>query len=229
MADSPRSREPEARSEDASAEPGLDRRQLLRGTAALAGAAAIGSGLAPAACAAPAPASMRHRPLGRTGLRVSEIGFGGYPVDEPEIVRYAFDRGITYFDTSHCYRGGRSEEVIGAGLRGIRQKVVLTTKWCPQHVGKAPRKANFLAILDASLKRLQTDYVDVLLNHEVGERSDGYGVERLKNPEMHEAFEIAKKAGKARFLGFSGHDPDLMSIMDWGIASGRFQVMLGRY
>lgn len=211
------------------AEPGgLSRRQLLGGTAALAGVAAVGAA-GSVAYAAPAPSPMRHRPLGKTGLQVSEIGFGGYPVDEPETVRYAFDRGITYFDTAHCYRGGRSEEVIGEGLRGIRDKVVLTTKWCPHHIGKPATKANFLAMLDGSLKRLKTDHVDVLLNHEVGKSSDGQGVTRLQNPEMFEAFEVAKKAGKARFLGFSGHDPDLMSIMDWGIASGRFQVMLGRY
>jgi predicted aldo/keto reductase-like oxidoreductase len=208
---------------------GLNRRQLLRGSAALAGAAAVGTGIGSVACAAPAPSPMQHRPLGTTGLRVSEIGFGGYPVDEPETVRYAFDRGITYFDTAHCYRGGRSEEVIGEGLRGIRDKVVLTTKWCPHHVGKPATKASFLEILDGSLKRLKTDHVDVVLNHEVGKSSDGQGVARLQNPEIYEAFEVAKKAGKARFLGFSGHDPDLMSIMDWAIASGHFQVMLGRY
>ncbi len=207
---------------------GLSRRQLLGGTAALAGAAAVGAA-GSVACAAPAPSPMQHRPLGTTGLRVSEIGFGGYPVDEPETVRYAFDRGITYFDTAHCYRGGRSEEVIGEGLRGIRDKVVLTTKWCPHHVGKPATKASFLDILDGSLKRLKTDHVDVVLNHEVGKSSDGQGVARLQNPEIYEAFEVAKKAGKARFLGFSGHDPDLMSIMDWAIASGHFQVMLGRY
>jgi len=210
-------------------EEGLNRRQLLRGSALLAGAAAVGAGIGSVACAAAAPSPMRHRPLGTTGLQVSEIGFGGYPVDEPETVRYAFERGITYFDTAHCYRGGRSEEVIGEGLRGIRDKVVLTTKWCPHHVGKPATKASFLAILDGSLKRLKTDHVDVVLNHEVGKSSDGQGVARLQNPEIYEAFEVAKKAGKARFLGFSGHDPDLMSVMDWGIASGHFQVMLGRY
>ncbi len=208
---------------------GLSRRQLLGGTAALAGAAAVGAGLSSEACAAPAHSPMRHRPLGSTGLSVSEIGFGGYPVDEPDVVRYAFDRGITYFDTAHCYRGGKSEEVLGEGLKGIRDKVVLTTKWCPHHIGKPATRANFLAMLDGSLKRLQTDHVDVLLNHEVGESSDGQGVARLQNPEIYEAFAVAKKAGKARFLGFSGHDPDLMSVMDWGIASGHFQVMLGRY
>lgn len=220
----------------------IDRRQLFKGSAALAGltalAGAIPAGAAPAAPTAPkAPAKppaapeggMRYRQLGKTGPKVSEIGFGGQPVDDPEVVRHAVARGITYFDTSHCYRGGRSEEVIGQGLKGVRHKVVLATKWCPHHIGKAPTKANFLAMLDTSLKRLQTDYIDVLLNHEVGKMSDGQGIPRLRNPELHEAWAVAHKAGKARFMGMSGHDPDLMGVMSWAIDTKRFSVLLGRY
>jgi len=172
---------------------------------------------------------MVRRTLGRTDLRVSEIGFGGFPVSDPDIVRYAIDRGIDYIDTAHCYRGGRSEEVIGAALVGRRDKVVLTTKWCPHHIGREPKKQVFLDMLDGSLKRLRTDHVDVVLNHEVGANSDGVGVERLKNPEMFEAFEAARKAGKARFLGASGHDPDLMGVMHHAVDSGRFDVLLCRY
>lgn len=209
---------------------GLSRRELLRGTAALG--VAVSAGVAHVANTAGAPAQregMRYRRLGRTGLRVSEIGFGGYPVDDPDTVRYAVDRGITYFDTSHCYRGGRSEEILGEGLKGVRDRVVLVTKWCPHHVGRPPTKRTFLEILDASLRRLRTDHVDVILNHEVGERSDGHGARRLDNPQMHEAFEAAKKAGKARFLGMSGHDPDLMQVMNHAVDLRRFDVLLGRY
>ena len=172
---------------------------------------------------------MRQRVLGRTGLKVSEIGFGGYPIGDPQIVRYAIDRGVNYIDTAHCYRGGKSEEVIGEALAGRRDRVVLTTKWCPHHVGKPATKQVFLDMLDASLKRLRTDHVDIVLNHEVGRNSDGLGVERLKNPEMFEAFETARRAGKARFLGASGHDPDLMGVMHHAVDSGRFDVLLCRY
>lgn len=211
---------------------GLSRRDLLRGSALL-GTALTAGGAAMTAGALRVEAAprggMRHRPLGKTGLRVSEIGFGGYPVDDPDVVRYAVDSGINYFDTAHCYRGGRSEEVIGEGLQGRRDRVILATKWCPHHVGKAAVKRSFLEILDRSLKRLRTDRVDVLLNHEVGERSDGQGIKRLQNPEMLEAFEAARKAGKARFLGMSGHDPDLMEVMHHAVDSGRFSVLLGRY
>ncbi len=172
---------------------------------------------------------MRYRTLGRTGLRVSEIGFGGFPIDDPQIVLYAMERGVNYIDTSHCYRGGRSEEIIGRALEGRRDRVVLTTKWCPHHVGRPAKKQVFLDLLDESLRRLRTDHVDIVLNHEVGKNSDGTGVERLKNPEMFEAFESARKGGKARFLGASGHDPDLMEVMHYAVDSGRFDVLLCRY
>lgn len=180
--------------------------------------------------ASPAPASaMPMRTLGRTGLKVSEIGFGGFPIDDPDVVLYALDRGVNYVDTSNCYRGGRSETAIGKALKGRRDRFVVTTKWCPHHIGEEPVKQAFLAQLDTSLKRLQTDHVDMILNHEVGKHSDGIGVDRLKNPEMFEAFEAAKKSGKARFLGASGHDADLMGVVDHAIKAGPFDVLLCRY
>jgi len=222
------------------------RREFLRRSAALGGALAggviLGGTALPRAAARsageggaqipadPAPGSaMRYRTLGRTGLRISEIGFGGYPVDDPDLLLHALDRGINYVDTSHCYRGGRSEEVVGRALRGRRDRFVVATKWCPHHVGRRPTRKAFLDMLDGSLRRLGTDHVDVLLNHEVGESSDGQGVARLTNPEMFEAWEMARRAGKARFFGVSGHDPDLMGVMHHAVDSGRFDVVLCRY
>ena len=214
---------------DLSAAGHLSRRELLRGAALLGGAAA----LAPLAnaCAAPSPAAhtMRSRPLGKTGLTVSEIGFGGYPLDDPDVLLYALDRGVTYVDTAHCYRGGASEIAIGKALRGRRDAFVVTTKWCPHHSGQPPKKAVFLAQLDESLGRLATDHVDIVLNHQVGKHSGGGGIERLQNPEMLEAFAAAKQAGKVRFLGVSGHDGDLMEVQGYALASRQFDVLLGRY
>ena len=213
----------------------MSRRAWLAAAAVAGGAGVVGGlGSRPAEKAAetapPAAASaMGYRTLGRTGLRVSEIGFGGFPVDDPEVLVYAGERGINYVDTSPCYRGGASERAIGAGLKGRRDQFVLTTKWCPHHIGKPARKQVFLDMLDESLRRLDTDHVDILLNHEVGRHSDDQGVERLKNPEMLEAWEVAKKAGKARFLGASGHDGDLPQVMGYAIDSGQFDVLLCRY
>ncbi len=213
--------------------PSLSRRDLLAGAALVSGTAALGAAgcrePAEAVAAAAPAAGMRYRTLGRSGLRVSEIGVGGFPLDDPEVLLYAADRGINYVDTSHCYRGGASERAIGKALATARDRFVVTTKWCPHHIGQPPRKQVFLDMLDESLRRLQTDHVDLLLNHEVGRHSDGVGVGRLQNEEMFAAFEAAKQAGKARFLGASGHDGDLMSVMGWAVDSGRFDAVLCRY
>ena len=222
---------------DASEREALSRRELLAAAAAAVAAGSCGASgddLAAAAAEASAaepdaPAGMRYRTLGRTGLRVSEIGFGGVPIDDPEVLLHAAERGVNYVDTSPCYRGGRSERTIGEALAKRRDRFVVTTKWCPHHFGKEPRKQVFLDSLDGSLERLRTDHVDVVLNHEVGKRSDGLGFARLENPEMLEAFETAKKAGKVRFLGASGHDGDLMDVMTRAVDSGHFDVLLCRY
>lgn len=215
-------------SEDAAPKARISRRTLLA-AAAVAGGTAVVGGLALSQGGPPTPSAMRSRTLGRTGLKVSEIGFGGYPIDDPDVLVYALERGINYVDTAHCYRGGASERAIGPALKGRRNRFVLTTKWCPHHIGKEPKRQVFLDMLDESLRRLGTDYVDIVLNHEVGRHSDGSGVERLKNPEMLEAFAVAKKAGKARFLGASGHDGDLPQVMGHAIDSGLFDVLLCRY
>ncbi|MDQ1349376.1 MAG: Aldo ket red protein [Acidobacteriota bacterium] len=215
-------------SEDAAPKARISRRTLLA-AAAVAGGTAVVGGLASSQGGPPTPSAMRSRTLGRTGLKVSEIGFGGYPMDDPDVLVYALERGINYVDTAHCYRGGASERAIGPALKGRRNRFVLTTKWCPHHIGKEPKRQVFLDMLDESLRRLGTDYVDIVLNHEVGRHSDGSGVERLKNPEMLEAFAVAKKAGKARFLGASGHDGDLPQVMGHAIDSGLFDVLLCRY
>jgi hypothetical protein len=172
---------------------------------------------------------MRYRPLGRTGLAVSEIGLGAVPLDDPDVLLYAADRGVNYVDTSPCYRGGASERAVGGALAVARDRFVVATKWCPHHAGRKPVKRAFLDSLDESLKRLRTDYVDVVLNHEVGKSSDGQGYARLENPEMLAAFETAKQAGKVRFLGASGHDGDLMEVMTRAVDSGRIDVILCRY
>jgi aryl-alcohol dehydrogenase-like predicted oxidoreductase len=218
-----------------------DRRTFLRRSAAAAAGAALGPAwlraAAPAAAAAkPAPPArgMRYRTLGaRTGLKVSEIGFGGYPVQDPDVLRRAIDLGITYVDTSDDYRDGDSERTIGEVMRDRRREVVLATKW---HPWSHTTKAEMLASLEGSLKRLRTDHVDLIQVHQVGQPSgagDGRGggdpIDRLTNPELFEAFETAKRQGKARFLGATGHDGDLMRVMDHVVASGRFDVILCRY
>ena len=164
----------------------------------------------------------RYAPLGRTGMRISDISFGAdrlSPGDE-NLVRHAVDLGINYFDTAETYRGGESETALGNALRGKRKNVFLASKtlaW-PDTSRRAIMQA-----LEGSLRRLQTDYVDVYFNHAVNDLG------RLKNPEWYEFAEAAKKQGKLRFTGMSGHAGHLTECLDYAIDSGSFDVILCAY
>jgi aryl-alcohol dehydrogenase-like predicted oxidoreductase len=150
---------------------------------------------------------MIYRKLGRTGERVSAIGMGGYHVglakDEREsirLVRSAIDRGINFMDNCWDYLDGRSETWMGQALRdGYRQKVFLMTKF------DGRTKASAAKQIDESLGRLQTDHVDLIQYHENIRMEDP---DRFFNDGVVDALAEAKKAGKIRYIGFTGHkDP----------------------
>src|ERR1700692_2524287 len=192
----------------------IGRREFIK-SGALAG---IGVGLALADVAsAPisqAPRVGRYAPLGRTGMWISDISFGAdrlSPGDE-NLVRHAVDLGINYFDTAETYRSGESETALGNALRGNRKNVFLVSKtlaW-PDTSRQAIMQA-----LEGSLRRLQTDHVDVYFNHAVNDLA------RLKNPEWYEFAEAAKKQGKLRFTGMSGHAGHLTECLDHALASDK--------
>jgi predicted aldo/keto reductase-like oxidoreductase len=155
-------------------------------------------------------------------MRISDISFGAdrlSPGDE-NLVRHAVDLGINYFDTAETYRGGESETALGNALRGKRKNVFLASKTLAWP--DTSRRAIMLA-LEGSLRRLQTDYVDVYFNHAVNDLG------RLKNPEWYEFAEAAKKQGKLRFTGMSGHAGHLTECLDYAIDSGSFDVILCAY
>jgi aryl-alcohol dehydrogenase-like predicted oxidoreductase len=152
-----------------------------------------------------------QRPLGRTGAKVSALGCGGHhlgdfkTVDEAiRLVHEAVDAGITFFDNCWEYWNGRAEDRLGRGMKGRRDKVFLMTKVCTHGRGKDLA----LKMLDESLRRLQTDHLDLWQVH---------GVCFDNDPELAyakggvlEALDAAKKAGKTRFVGFTGHkDPSI--------------------
>ena len=144
---------------------GLDRRDFLQ-TSALAG---LGVGLWPrfGGAAAPAPTIQRTVRLGRTGLEVSDIGFGGGRLrGEEGLVTRALERGVTYFDTAEGYGGGQSETAIGAALQGHREQVVLVSKTKAE---AGEKRDAIMTRLEASLRRLRTDRVEIYLNHAVNE------------------------------------------------------------
>jgi uncharacterized protein len=170
------------------------------------------------------------RPLGRTGVKVSALGLGGYHLatvkDERQavrIVRQAIDGGITFMDNAWEYHEGRAERWMGKALAGgWREKVFLMTKVCTHGRG---RKVG-MEQLEQSLRRLRTDHLDLWQVHEVVYEND---------PERHyanngvlEAMLQARKQGKVRFLGFTGHkDPAIhLAMLEGGFPFDTCQMPL---
>jgi predicted aldo/keto reductase-like oxidoreductase len=152
------------------------------------------------------------RTFGKTGEKLTVIGQAGgrFPLISEEeakaITLRAYDLGINYFDNSADYWDGKSEEVYGAVLPPFRKHIFLTTK------ANSRTRAGAEAELNLSLKRLRTDYVDLWQIHAIEEHEE---VEQIFAPGgAIEAFEAAKKAGKCRFIGFTGHhDPHVHLAM----------------
>ena len=199
----------------------IGRREFLkRGVLAGVGVSILPlAGGASASIEAAAPRVRRYSTLGRTGLRISDISFGSSRLHsgDEDIVRHAFDCGINYFDTADTYTDGESETTIGNALKGKRDKLYLTSK---QMAGADDNRASMMATLEGSLRRLQTDHVDIYFNHAVNDPA------RLKNPEWYEFVTQARSQGKIRFTGMSGHAGNLAECLDYAIDSGHFDVIL---
>ena len=207
----------------------LGRRQLLRGgVAATLGVVATGfagesAGETPGAAASSEPSIQKYPVLGRTGLKMSDISFGSGGTADPKVVRYAFDRGINYFDTAESYplgAKGAAETAIGQALKGVRNQIILTSKTM---AGPNARQDQLMARLNETLARLQTDHVDIYLNHAVND------VARVTNPEWAEFTARAKKDGKIRFSGMSGHGGNLLECLNVGLDKDLFDVILVAY
>ncbi|MDB6028861.1 MAG: Twin-arginine translocation pathway signal [Verrucomicrobiales bacterium] len=152
--------------------------------------------------------AMIYRKLGRTGEKVSAIGLGGFHIGKQkeerqslQIIRAAIDRGITFMDNCWDYNEGQSEIRMGKALKeGYRNKVFLMTKIDGRNKASAAKQ------IDESLKRLQTDRIDLMQFHEIIRMEDP---DRIFAPgSAFEAMIEAQKAGKIRYIGFTGHkDP----------------------
>jgi len=153
-----------------------------------------------------------YRTLGKTGLKVSGVGYGIGFKPVPEVVARAIDMGINYYDTSRDY--GDSEEIFSKVIKGKRDKIHIATK------SGRRTKADILEDMDTSLKMLGTDYVDIWHLH-------ARDTPAAIPDEALEAMVQCKKSGKARFLGFSCHDPNNMA--DFLINSKVFDVMQTTY
>ncbi len=142
----------------------------------------------------------KYNVLGKTGIKVPDVSCGAISLYEPNVLRYAYECGVTYFDTAESYLRMKGEAYVGQALKEVRDKVIITTKH-GQNFKQKIEKAAFMGRVEASLKRLQTDHIDVAMIHNVEDLSLA-----LNNQELMSAYEQLKKEGKVRFTGFSTHN-----------------------
>jgi predicted aldo/keto reductase-like oxidoreductase len=206
-----------------------DRRKFISGALAGIGAAGLaGAGrLSASLKAKPAAAGgeLITRVLGKTGLRVPIVNFGVMNADNPTMIRRAYELGMRLYDTAANYQRGRNEEMVGTVLKemGVRDQVIIATKvFLPQPQRGIPEsevKAYYLKSAEDSLRRLQTDHVDILHSHNVDT------VEYLNRPAIIEALQLLKKQGKTRFIGFSTHK-DMTGCLIDAAKSGIYDAIL---
>ncbi|MEM2849423.1 MAG: aldo/keto reductase, partial [Candidatus Bathyarchaeia archaeon] len=161
---------------------------------------------------------MEKRSLGRTGLKVSVVGFGGIPIiarsraEAEKVVRYAYERGITYFDTARYY--GDSEEKIGAALKDVRDDVVLATKTIQRTREGAAKD------LKQSFRNLQTDRVDIVQLHMI-ESEEELARVTISDGVLN-ALKEARSQGKIDYIGITGHNPYILAK---AIMTGEFDTV----
>jgi predicted aldo/keto reductase-like oxidoreductase len=170
-----------------------------------------------------------YRPLGKTGLMVSDISAGSTRLhqnaDPVGFLQAMLDRGVNYIDASPDY-APESEDIIKQAIAGRdRSKLVIATKFCTSsgHLRQGSSVAEYMQTMESALQRLGTDYIDVAHIHSCD------SVERLMDENVHEAVDRLREQGKVRFMGVSTHTPNLEVVANTAIDSGRFQVMMLAY
>lgn len=162
-----------------------------------------------------APAKSQLRVLGKTGLKVSALGFGCMTTSDATVIERAADMGINYFDTARTYQNGNNERMVGAALKGKRGSVLISSKT------PAKTKQEALADLETSLRELQTDHLDIWFLHNRNTPDE-------VTDDLLEAQRIAKRDGKIRFAGVSTHFnmPDMLAHL---VKRGQTDVTLASY
>ena len=165
-----------------------------------------------------------YRTLGRTGFEVSDVGMGSVPLRETAVVRYAYDKGVNYFDTAESYGNGAAERAIGEAMQHMeRDKIFIASK---ARVADDDDAEAVIQKVRASMERLRTDYIDSYYMHGVP------SVEALNHPGFHEAMDRLKAEGRVRFRGISCHgagrevEQTAADILSAAAESGRFDMML---
>ena len=188
---------------------GISRRRFL--SASIGSLATVGLGTWPGGTARAQDEVARsagepiYRTLGRTGIRVPVVSMGVMNASAPEVVSASYDLGVRHFDTAARYQYGRNEQMVGNVIakRGVRDQVVIGTKIMRpaqrESMTRSEAVAEIAELCEGSLRRLKTDYVDILYIHSVSQPEDFNG------EEIMEAFAELKKQGKIRAAGVSTH------------------------
>ncbi len=162
----------------------------------------------------PAP-KFQYKTLGKTGLKVTTLGFGCMITSDGSVIERAADLGITYFDSARSYGGGNNERMVGAALKKKRNEITLSTKT------EGRTREECLAQMDTSLKELGVDHVDIWYLH-------GKGSPSQVSDDLMDALLTAKKAGKTRFVGVSTHGGQ-KELMPWLAKNPNVDVILTSY
>jgi aryl-alcohol dehydrogenase-like predicted oxidoreductase len=178
-------------------------------------AASLATPLAAAAPPAQRKLEMPYRRLGKTGLKVSVLGFGCMTTTDPTVLEQAADIGVNYFDTARGYQQGNNERMVGAALKTRRDRLVISSK----SAGKTAAEAR--AHLDTTLKELGVDHIDIWYLHAKAKPED-------VPDELLDVQDEAVKAGKVRFRGVSTH-AGMKELVPYLIAKGRTDVLLTSY
>jgi hypothetical protein len=189
-------------------------------------AAGLVSAIVPSLRAQPRGAQQKiiTRTLGKTGISLPVVSLGFMNASAPDLIRRAYDVGMRHVDTAAFYQGGRNEEIVGATIKtmGVRDSVVIGTKVFLRGVGVSAKDAQardaFRQVAEASLKRLQTDHVDILYYHAVDSAED------LRAEGPLQALAELKKEGKTRFIGLSTHQGAV--VLPEAVRLGLFDVGL---
>ncbi len=208
----------------------FSRRSFLRQTVSgLAGASVLAASPARGGDRAEGTATGERSPivrtLGSTGLKAPIVGMGVMNADNPGLVRRAFDSGVRHFDTAAYYERGRNEAMVGQVLKevGGREEAVIATKVYVPHAQRSMTderaRSFYMNTVDQSLRRLQTDHIDILYSHNVGE--SGW----LNKAGVLEALTTLKKQGKARFIGFSTHEK-MTEMIEAAVTGLPYEVIL---
>ena len=211
---------------------GLDRRKFL--AASISGVVTAGlTGLSPhdaigqdsSKSQDDAKKDIIYRQLGKTGMKIPIVSMGVGAVAHPELIQAAYEKGIRHFDTAANYQYGRNEQMVGNVIQklGVRDEVVIATKgFIPrqrQALKPENAKQQIESLMDGSLKRLKTDYVDILYLHDVSNPLE------VNDPMLIEGLHYLKEKKKVRAIGISTH-ANMADVIEEAVDGGNYDVVL---